>query len=143
LFAEIAPRLYNWVMDNAIKTNEKMAVWGTVGWDSQKKAPTGEGVTYVEATQEFATKEEALAVLATIPKMVGMKLTTLGRVGESGWVTVPLLQVYIYFSATAGTAKNETGAKRLKRLLKAVDCAFPTPRVLNPATEQQIRELAR
>lgn len=66
---------------------------------------------------EFTTDEARDAVLATFPKFVKAKASTIGRMVGDEYRTNPTIRFRAAFYAEKGNAANETGAKRVRRFL--------------------------
>jgi len=97
----------------------------------------------VDITLDAATKEEAVALLAKLPKGWNMRATgihfltkeasecfrrgEISPVGVSSTFYAGRIFTKVYFAATANNAKNEGGASRLLKIIAGIEAKLGLP----------------
>ena len=108
-----------------------------------KKHNLTDKVQWIRATREFATKEEAAAFAATLPKSCKIRGSSIsGHVGDAwacwGWISC---DVSLTKDGVNGGV-NEGGIARVRKFLSKVDYKIETDsRIANPATVEQIKQV--
>lgn len=85
------------------------------------------------SVEKFATKEAAAAALAAFPKGFGLKIQACSAGNENFF----RLAKQNAFSAVSGNDANETGIKRVKKMLAAMEVEF-VGGSLNSATREEV-----